>query len=236
MLTKVFAGEVKELDALGQFEAYAATFGNIDRQGDKIARGAFLETIAESKGRYPFLMAHDTSRIAGFGTHAEEDAKGLLVSGELILDSDEGRNAYAIMKTAAKLKAPLGFSIGYGVPEGGAKRDEKTGVRTLSKIVLYEYSIACVPANPRARMTDVKASEWTRRELETQLCEIGLSRAAAKAVVAGGYQALKDQRDVDAGAVVVNADDQRDVDAVLRAVLAKAGAVCLANGIQQRRY
>jgi HK97 family phage prohead protease len=185
----------KELTEAGQFEGHAAVFGNIDLQGDKIKRGAFAETIEESAGRWPVLMAHSLGRVVGFSTGAEEDSKGLKVAGEFTLDSDEGRNAYATARHAAKLGQKFGLSIGYAIRgENGASYDESTNVRTLKNLTVYEFSLAAVPANPRARIAAVKELEdihdWTIREFEKYLRESGFSKEAARAIASRGFKAF----------------------------------------------
>lgn len=186
----------KELTETGQFEGWAAVFGNIDLQGDRIKRGAFGESIEESGGRWPVLFGHNTGRVVGFSTAAEEDTKGLRVEGEFTLASDEGRNAYATAKHAAQLGQKFGLSIGYGIRgDDGASYDSGTGIRTLKNLTVYEFSLAAIPANPRARIMSVKAAgDWTIREFEEHLRDAGLSKEAAKRFVAGGFSAL-DRRD-----------------------------------------
>src|SRR5512145_263773 len=191
----------KELTETGQFEGHAAVFGNVDLQGDKIKRGAFAETIEESGGRWPVLMAHNTGRVVGFSSGAEEDSKGLKVAGEFTLASDEGRNAYATAKHAAELGQKFGLSIGYSVRgEDGASYDENTNVRTLKNLTVYEFSLAAVPANPRARIAAVKAAagEMTIREFEEFLRESGFSKDAACAIASRGFKAV-DRRDAGEG-------------------------------------
>lgn len=193
---------VKSVDKEGQFEGHASVFSNTDLQRDIVMPGAFTGTLKDHGGRVPILMGHQMARIVGFGVDAEEDGKGLRVRGEFTLDSDEGRNAYATAKHASALGHKLGLSIGYTVPDGGSTWDEDKGIRHLNKINLLEYSIAAVPANPRARMTRVKQAGalWTAREFEEYLRDAGLSLQAAKQFVAGGYGALSggDLRDADA--------------------------------------
>ena len=190
----------KELTEAGQFEGHAAIFGNIDLQGDKIKRGAFAESIEESGGRWPVLMAHNTGRVVGFSTGAEEDSKGLKVAGEFTLDSDEGRNAYATARHAMRLGQKFGLSIGYSIRgEDGASFDENTGIRTLKNLTVWEFSLASLPANPRARMTAVKgADSWTIREFEEHLRDVGFSQAEAKRIASAGFNA-SGQRDVESG-------------------------------------
>jgi Escherichia/Staphylococcus phage prohead protease len=193
--TKAFDFDVKNLEEAGTFEGYASVFGGPpDLQSDIVRHGAFTNTLAQSKGKVPILMGHIVARIVGFGTHAEEDGKGLLVRGEFTLESDEGRNAYATAKHAQKCGHKLGLSIGYAIRPGGAEFNDKTGIRTLLDLDLYEYSLAAVPAAPRARMRAVK-SEWTERQFEEYLRDAGLSREAAKRFILGGYGAIGDRRE-----------------------------------------
>lgn len=174
-----FQFNIKELDAMGEIEGYASTFGKIpDRQGDVVKRGAFAQTIQETngKGNFPLLMGHDTGRIAGFATGAEEDSHGLKIRGQLALDADEGRNCYAIARLAHQLKTPLKMSIGYMIREGGSEWDKLGRIRTLTAIDLLEVSFVAVPANPRAEVTGVKGGEgvgMTTREFEDFLRDSG---------------------------------------------------------------
>jgi len=194
---KVFtcALEWKEVTEDGQFEGHAAVFNNVDLGGDRIKRPAFKRTIEETGGKWPVLMGHIMSRPVGFSTGADEDSKGLHVFGEFTLASDDGRNAYALAKHAAKLKQPFGLSIGYGIAEGGAKFNSDTGVRDLTDLDVYEFSLASVPMNPRARIARVKAAgeQYTERELEGILRDAGFSISEAKCLISS----MKGQRDVE---------------------------------------
>lgn len=184
----------KELTEAGQFEGHAAVFGNVDLQGDRIKRGAFKESIEESGGRWPVLFGHNTGRVVGFSITAEEDTKGLRVVGEFTLASDEGRNAYATAKHAAQLGQKFGLSIGYGVRKDGADYDEETGIRTLKNLTVYEFSLAAIPANPRARIASVKDCA-TVREVEHYLRSLGLDAGESRRLIS----MCKGERDADPG-------------------------------------
>jgi HK97 family phage prohead protease len=201
---------IKELTEAGQFEGHCAVFGNIDLQGDKIRKSAFLHTIEETKGHWPVLFGHDTGRVVGFSTYAEEDSKGLYVRGEFTLDSNEGKDAHAVVRHAQKLKQPFGMSIGYRIRENGAEVDARTGIRVLHDLDILEFSVVPLPANPKARMTGVKSDDWTIRDLEQYLRDGGLSKEAAIAIAAGGFKAL-DRRDADEG----KDDELRDAMALM---------------------
>ena len=194
---------LKQVTETGQFEGHAAVFNNIDLQGDRIKRGAFKETLEESAGKWPILMGHNTGRVVGFSTAAEEDGKGLRVEGEFTLASDEGRNAYATAKHAAALGQKFGLSIGYGVRADGADFDAETGIRTLKNLTVYEFSLASVPANPRARISHVKELDEckTVREVEAWLRERGATGDDARTMIA----ILRRERDANA-----DGDPERD--------------------------
>jgi uncharacterized protein len=177
--TGFYSFGLKSITEDGTFEGYASTFGNLDLQGDIVLPGAFTETLKKTMGKVPVLMAHDSSQIVGFGTNASEDDRGLRVTGQFTPDSDAGRNAAAIARHAQKIGHKLGLSMGYKVRKDGADWDEQTGIRKLKAVDLYEYSIAAVPANPRARMTRVK----TVREAEAALRDLGLTGDDARQLI-----------------------------------------------------
>ena len=195
--------EVKDVGDDGTFTAYISTFGGRPDDGnDIIQRGAFLQTLTTG-GRngngVMMLRDHDPKRIPGKWLSLEENARGLKGVGELFigdgLDGTElGRETYTLMKRQG-LK---GISMGFSLPKRkGAKspfdfdpesyeRDEKTNVRTIKRLNLWEASPVAFPMNRGATITAVKSlleEATTEREYETALREAGLSREAAKHVV-----------------------------------------------------
>lgn len=194
----------------GSLSGYGAVFGNIDSYGDSIAKGAFKETLREHKrsGTMPaMLMQHggwgmgaDDLTPVGIWTSMSEDDAGLVVEGRLALDTQRGKEAYALLKMQPR-PALDGLSIGYVAKEWavGTRPDEPR--RTLKKIDLWEVSLVTFPANPSARLDGVKADGIrTIREFEDFLRdEGGFSHAAAKAIAAGGWKARPEPRDEDGG-------------------------------------
>jgi len=59
MEIKNFSFETKELTEEGQFEGYAAVFGNRDSWDDIIEPGAFAKTIKERASKIRVLWQHD---------------------------------------------------------------------------------------------------------------------------------------------------------------------------------
>jgi HK97 family phage prohead protease len=174
--------------AAGLIEGYGAVFANLDRGGDVIAKGAFQATLAEHKaqGTLPaMLWSHNPDKPIGTWTDVREDAKGLVVRGQLNLDTQGGREALALLKG----RAVNGLSIGY-VPKR-SERDPKTGSRTLKEVELWEISLVTFPMNPQARITRAKSATAGIRKLEDVLREdLGLSRTEAKRFIHHGWSAL----------------------------------------------
>lgn len=144
---KSFGLEEVQIDEKGQFEGYASVFNNVDRHGDVVMPGAFRKTISENPS-VPILWQHDQSKPIGVTKAIREDQNGLLVKGELNLDTQLGREAYSLLKQGA-LK---GLSIGYQV----IKDDLAGRVRQLKEVRLMEYSLVTFPANELAQVTSIK--------------------------------------------------------------------------------
>lgn len=164
MLKKDFSLSVKDVSGEGTFEGYASTFGGSpDSYGDIIAAGAFAETMVKHRreGTMPMMFfGHDMSELPiGDWLEMAEDGKGLWAKGQLDLEDPVSVRVHR----ALKQKRVRGLSIGYSVPVGGAKPDEKRpGVTVLEKIDLIEVSIVNRPANKRSLVDDVKTDAPAR--------------------------------------------------------------------------
>jgi len=186
-----FSLETKEVGESGEFEGYASTFGNVDQGGDVVEPGAFIEGIVKAKkdGRsIPMLWQHDQREPIGVWKDLSEDAKGLYVKGQLLIDADPlARRAHGLLKA----KALGGMSIGYRIPAGGAEPDEKRrGVNRLKVLDLREISLVTMPMNIEARVTSVKAMMEagklpTIREFEEFLRDAGGFSKSLAAAIAG---------------------------------------------------
>lgn len=148
---KSFRFEVKEINDQGQFTGYASVFGNEDLDGDIVVKGAFKRTIDHNKGVVPILWQHDQKEPIGINTYMVEDDHGLLVTGQLAVDTELGSRARSLLK----LGAIKGLSIGYQVVQS-AKGDK--GVRLLKELRLFEYSVVTFPANPAAQVDAIKGA------------------------------------------------------------------------------
>ncbi len=186
--------ELKALDDEGTFSGYGSVFKKKDAYSDIVAPGAFANTLAEAEksGIMPALLwQHNPTLPIGVWEDMREDKRGLKVTGRLVLETQKGAEAHALMKAGAL----NGLSIGFETVTSEA--DEKKRTRTLTEIKLWEVSIVTFPANDAARVQAVKSYE-TIRQFEAFLRdEGGYSHAQARAIAACGFKPNAEPRDED---------------------------------------
>lgn len=183
--------EIKAINDEGVFSGYASTFGNVDLVGDIVQKGAFIKTLTKGVTGVLMLWQHDNSQIVGEFTRLEEDEKGLFFEGKLFVkDIKQAAEAHFLMLK----KLIKAVSIGYRIE---SKSFDAAGNRLLKEVDLMEISLVTFPANPEATIDAVKSvDDMTEREFEKSLRDVcDLSQKQAKALMSGGYKAMK--RDVD---------------------------------------
>lgn len=173
---------VKAVADDGTFNGYGSVWGVVDSYQEVVAPGAFTDSLADlrAKGRpVPVLWQHRGDTPIGIWDKLEEDEHGLRGEASLLIDDvAQAREAHALMKK----RAVTGLSIGYWVRE--SSYDEKTGIRTLTKLDLVEISLVTFPANDDARVEAVKfklahGELPTEREFGKFLREAGFSKSRA---------------------------------------------------------
>lgn len=185
--------EFKVVGDTGEFSGYASIFGNVDLGGDIVERGAFKEIVTTKDNQVRVLYQHDTRNPIGKAM-VREDEKGLSFDGKLILEDGLARKAYAYMKAGIL----DGMSIGFDVLSGGSEM-MSSGVRKLTGLKLWEISPVTFGMNPLAQIERVKAAQNISniRDYEDFLRDVGgFSKAQAK-LLAGAWNTLPGQRDVD---------------------------------------
>ena len=201
----------------------AAVMGNMDRMYDVIMPGAFRKVLPEflKAGFVSDTHSWDMADVVAMPVAAQERGRELLVEAEF--HTDDAAQAVRA-KCAERLAAGLsvGLSVGFAsgddmlefssgkqllkdAEERGADmglldvagiRRRTNWCRAIYEIAeLYEFSIVPVPANPEARMTDIKGAGCTTppttvREFEQVLRDAGFSRADATAIASHGFNAL----------------------------------------------
>lgn len=209
-----FGFEIKAVSDSGTFSGYGSVFGVKDSYGDIVVPGAFVDSLADHKGknRLPaMLWQHRSSEPIGVYTAMSEDSIGLQVAGQLALTTVRGAEAHALMKMGAL----TGLSIGYQVRL--ESYDKVSGINTLQKVDLWEVSPVTFPANDAARISGVKGIELilSLRDAERYLRDAGFGRIEARAFLAQ----LKSlgQRDADEGELEELADALKRRGALLAA-------------------
>lgn len=187
METKALSLTLKA-DSQGVIEGYASRFGEVDKGGDMIVRGAYSNTLATGR-KVKMLWQHDPWQPIGVWDEVAEDATGLMVRGRILSTVEKGREALALVEAGAV----DGLSIGYRTVKSERASD---GSRILQELDLWEVSLVTFPMQESARVDAVKAAEMSRREMEALLTQdAGLSRSVARAIMDGGMGAVKAMQD-----------------------------------------
>lgn len=171
-----FGLQLKSVDEQGRFAGYASIFGMVDSQNDRMERGAFADTLGDGAENVRLLWQHQFEEPIGTFTVLREDARGLYVEGQLLLDVQRAREAHALLKAGAI----GGLSIGY-VPVK-YYIEPSSGVRVLQEVALYEVSLVTFPANSAATVHAVKSGEEDLRAAVGSGQLIRLSDAIDRAI------------------------------------------------------
>jgi HK97 family phage prohead protease len=140
--------EVKSIGSDGTFTGLASTYGNVDLGGDMVMPGAFTKTLSDKRGQLPLLMGHNPSAPIGLAT-LTDSPQGLQVRGELVLEADGAKSAYALLRKGVIRGLSIGYDTIKSVMDGG--------VRKLTELKLFEISLTPFPMNESAVITSVKA-------------------------------------------------------------------------------
>ena len=177
-------------DETGVIEGYGSLYGNVDLGGDIVMAGAFADSLASGR-KVKMLHQHDAYSVIGVWTEMSEDEIGLRVKGKLLTTIQAGKEAYELVKADAL----DGLSIGFRTIKDSVSK----GVRMIEKAELWEVSLVTFPMNEMARIDAVKAAEMSRRDMERVLTQDAkISRAVARQLMAGGYEAIKAKQDAGA--------------------------------------
>jgi HK97 family phage prohead protease len=145
-----------QITDLGQFEALVSAW-DADREKDVIDRTAFAETIRawQTSGKsLPLLFEHSTTVVGSVDPHSiYASDEGLVVAGQVDRDTDEGKQAWRMIKAGS-----AGFSIGY-VADSKAR---KGGGRTITEVDLLEISVTSKPMHPATRALGWKSQRPIR--------------------------------------------------------------------------
>lgn len=160
-------------DVKGTVDAVVAVTGTRDEVGDIVTPGAFKSSIAT---RHPKMcLGHDWNRPIGWPIAYKEllpgdpdlpaetadgkpwpaEAGGLWTRNQYMLDTQDGRDAYAHAKFYGNKTA---YSIGYVVTKSRKALVDGLPTRIIDELDLYEYGPVLHGAHPLATQQSVKAA------------------------------------------------------------------------------
>jgi len=170
-------GPSADVDTGLQVEGYASLFEAQDQGGDIVTKGAYAAALksAQAKGqRIKMLWQHDPSQPIGVWDDIYEDEKGLYVKGRILTDLQKGREAAALIGAGAI----DGLSIGFRTIKA---TQEKSGVRRLRELELWEVSLVTFAMLPEARLTPQPSGQkHARTPQQTTDLAAAITRASAQ--------------------------------------------------------
>lgn len=167
-------------DEKGVVETYVSLTGLRDNVKDIIEPGAYEKSliVRTPKGVWHHDWKESVSKtlaikelLPGDGSLPKElpngdpwpsEAGALFVKTQFNLNTQRGREAYEDVKFFGEQQE---WSIGYNVPVGGSTTDQKTGVRRIHTLDLYEYSPVLFGAMPSTHTASVKSAQMAYKAL-----------------------------------------------------------------------
>jgi HK97 family phage prohead protease len=179
----------------GYLSTWGPDSGGVLGVPDQFVKGAWTQSLEDHRrrgNRQVRLKDNHGRVIGGFPIEAvREDEHGLYGVGEVSLETQEGREVFALVRQGILTD----FSVGYSAIQD--RIDPKRGVRLIEKAHLWEASIVDEPANPEARILEVKRAWLSPRprihSLSSILGDLRACSASLRAVPAtpSGREAMR---------------------------------------------
>lgn len=143
-----------DVDEKGIVTVAVNGIGIEDSQKDISMPGSFVETITHDINRMRWFLNHDTTLLLGVPLYGEEKSDNLIVTGQLNLAKQIGRDILADYKLYAEAGRTLEHSIGVK-----AIRRDKEDKRKVLQWKMYEYStLTSWGANPNTYLVGIKSA------------------------------------------------------------------------------
>ena len=144
------------------FEGYLSTYGNTDRDGDEIIKGAFDASI-KTKSVVPMLYNHNRDNVIG-KLELATDEKGLRVKGYFNMNDPLAVKVHDLINLGALDSMSVGMAIKDYEP---IDNTHPFGGWIIKEADVYEGSVVTIPANDQALIDSSKSlSSKEREELE----------------------------------------------------------------------
>ena len=147
---------VTDISENGEFEGYISTYYDVDSYGTYFLPGSWDRSIERFNAGevIPVLWSHDRTKPIGKCTELRSDDKGLWAHGKLTMEDPQAKTAYAHMKD----ESVLGLSVGFEMDYDALEYNQELDAYGIADADLMEYSVVVFPANPNAKITQVKSS------------------------------------------------------------------------------
>lgn len=143
-----------DVDEKGIVTVAVNGIGIEDAQHDISMPGSFVETITNDMDRMRWFLNHDSTQLLGVPLYGEEKSDNLIVTGQLNLSKQIGRDILADYKLFAEAGRTLEHSIGVK-----AIRRDKEDKRKVLQWKMYEYStLTWMGANPNTYLVGLKSA------------------------------------------------------------------------------
>lgn len=143
-----------DVDEKGIVTVAVNGIGIEDSQKDISMPGSFVDTIRDDIGRMRWFLNHDTTQLLGVPLVGEEKSDNLIITGQLNLAKQIGRDILADYKLYAEAGRTLEHSIGVK-----ALRRDKEDKRKVLQWKMYEYStLTSWGANPNTYLVGLKSA------------------------------------------------------------------------------
>jgi len=153
--------------AEGEFIALASVFGNVDRYGERIVKGAFTQTLEEWRAKgdpIPVIWQHqwsDPNAHIGIVLEAEETDEGLLYKGKIDIDENPlAAQVYRLMKGRRVTQQSFGFDVHEGVE---VKEDDRW-IFEIRRLSLWEVGPCLVGVNQATELREIKSRSLANGE------------------------------------------------------------------------
>lgn len=149
-----YQSKTADVDEKGIVTVAVNGIGIEDAQHDISMPGAFVETITHDMDRMRWFLNHDSTQLLGVPLYGEEKSDNLIVTGQLNLAKQIGRDILADYKLFAEAGRTLEHSIGVK-----AIRRDKEDRRKVLQWKMYEYStLTWMGANPNTYLVGLKSA------------------------------------------------------------------------------
>lgn len=176
--SKHFKVKALEENSDFQFDGYASTYENEDRDGDIIEKGCFSDSL-KNKTVYPLCFNHNLSTVIG-KVDLMDDEKGVFAKGTFNQNDDVAEKYYNLVKMGAIDSMSIHFFVQDYEPVDSTK---PYGGWRIKKADIIEVSLVTVPANTEALISTVKSQSEVDEKLIRQIVREEVVKGVSDALI-----------------------------------------------------